>query len=96
MVVVACTLGFPQFLRWGVGVFSEVNASVGVRARGMHGTDVVWVADQEETAIARAGVWAWRGGLGFGLGLVFRRTEVLVAIAFNIRGSDPHAKHTLY
>lgn len=50
----------------------------------------------EETAIARAGVWAWRGGFGFNLGLVFPRTEVLVAIAFNIRGSDPHAKHTLY
>jgi hypothetical protein len=51
-VIVACTLGFPEFLRFNVGVFSKVNASIGVRARGMDGTDEVWVAGVEETAIA--------------------------------------------
>jgi len=30
----------------------KVGASVGVRACGMNGTDEVWVAGQEETAIA--------------------------------------------
>jgi hypothetical protein len=51
-VVVACPFGFPQFLRFSVGVFSKVNASISVRACGMHGTDDVWVAAVEETAIA--------------------------------------------
>jgi hypothetical protein len=51
-VVVARTFGFPQFLRFSVGVFSKVNASIGVGACGMHGTDEVWVAGVEETAIA--------------------------------------------
>jgi len=47
----ACTLGFPQFLRLGFGVFLKVGASVGVGACGMYGTDEVWVAAVEETAI---------------------------------------------
>ena len=59
-VVVACTFGFPQFIRCGVGVFSKVGASVGVGARGMDGTDEVWVAGVEETADRIRRVWAWR------------------------------------
>jgi hypothetical protein len=51
-VVVGRAFGFPQFLRFGVGVFSKVGASVAVGARGMHGTDDVWIAGKEETAIA--------------------------------------------
>jgi len=51
-VVVGSPFGFPQFLRFSVRVFSKVNASVCVRARGMHGTDEVWVAGVEETAMA--------------------------------------------
>jgi hypothetical protein len=51
-VVVACPFGFPQFLRFGVGVFSKVNASISVRACGVDGTDEVWVACVEETSIA--------------------------------------------
>jgi hypothetical protein len=47
----------------------------------MDGTDEVWVAGKEETAIARAGVWAWQVGLwGFGLGLVSLRTEASVSL----------------
>jgi hypothetical protein len=38
-VVVGRAFGFPQFIGFGVRVFSKVNASVGVRACGMHGTD---------------------------------------------------------
>ncbi len=51
-VIVACTLGFPEFLRFGVGVFLKVGASLVVGAREMHGTDEVWVAGVEETAIS--------------------------------------------
>jgi len=51
-VVVGRPFGFPQFLRFGVGVFSKVNASIGVRACGMQSTDEVWVAAVEEAAIA--------------------------------------------
>jgi len=51
-VVVARAFGFPEFIRFGVEVFSKVGASVGVGARGMHGTDEVWVAGVEETALA--------------------------------------------
>jgi len=51
-VVVARAFGFPQFLRRGVGVCSEVKASVGVGACGMHGTNEVGVAAVQETAIA--------------------------------------------
>jgi hypothetical protein len=51
-VVVACPFGFPQFIRFGVRVFSKVNASIGVRTCGMHGTDEVRVAGVEEAAIA--------------------------------------------
>jgi hypothetical protein len=51
-VVVARAFGFPQFFRFRVGFFLKVNASIGVRACGMHGTDEVWVAGVEETAIA--------------------------------------------
>jgi hypothetical protein len=50
-VVVARAFGFPQFLRFGVGVFSKVNASISVRACGVDGTDEVWIARVEETAI---------------------------------------------
>jgi hypothetical protein len=67
VVIVARAFGFPQFLRFGVGVFSKVRAIVGVGARGMDGTDEVWVAGKEETAIAfgefghggRVGVLVW-------------------------------------
>jgi hypothetical protein len=38
-VVVARALGFPEFLRFGVGVFLKVGTSVGVGACGMDGTD---------------------------------------------------------
>jgi hypothetical protein len=66
-VVVARAFGFPQFLRWSVGVFSEVKASIGVGACRMDGTDEVGVAGIEETAIAlwefghggRVGVLVW-------------------------------------
>jgi hypothetical protein len=51
-VVVGRPFGFPQFLRFSIRVFLKVGASVGVGARGMHGTDEVWVAAVEETAIA--------------------------------------------
>jgi len=51
-VVVGRPFGFPQFIRFSVGVFSKVGASVGVGACGMDGTDQVWVAVVEETAIA--------------------------------------------
>jgi hypothetical protein len=52
VAIVARPFRFPQFLRFSVGVFSKVNASISVRACGMHGTDEVWVAAVEETAIA--------------------------------------------
>jgi len=51
-VVIACPFGFPQFIGFGIRVFLKVGASVGVGACGMHGTDEVWVARVEETAIA--------------------------------------------
>jgi len=51
-VVVGRAFGFPQFLWFGVGVFSKVNASVCVGACGMDGTDEVWIAGKEETSIA--------------------------------------------
>jgi len=51
-VVVARTFGFPQFLRLSVRVFLKVNASISAGACGMDGTDEVWVAGKEETAIA--------------------------------------------
>ena len=51
-VVVGRAFGFPQFLRFGIGVFSKVNASVSVGACGMHGTDEVWVTGKEEAAMA--------------------------------------------
>ena len=51
-VVVGSPFGFPQFLRFSVRVFLKVGASVGVGACGVDGTDEVWVAAVEETAIA--------------------------------------------
>jgi hypothetical protein len=63
-VVVAPSFWSPQFIGFGVRIFSKVNASVRVGARRMHGTDEVWVAAVEETAIALrkfghsdSGVW---------------------------------------
>jgi len=38
-VVIACPFGFPQFIGFGVEVFSKVGASVGVGTCGMHGAD---------------------------------------------------------
>ena len=52
VAIVGRPFGFPQFLWFRIGVFSKVNASISVRACGMHGTDDVWVAAVEETAIA--------------------------------------------
>jgi hypothetical protein len=37
--IIARPFGFPQFLWFGVRVFSKVNASIGVGACGMDGTD---------------------------------------------------------
>ncbi len=78
--IVACPFGFPQFLRFGVRVFSKVNASVGVGIRGMHGTDEVWVAAVEETAMApprltptHSGSLGMVGLWSFGLGLVYQK-----------------------
>jgi hypothetical protein len=51
-VVVGRAFGFPQFIGFGVGVFSKVGSSIGVKACGMHGTDEVWVAAVEKTAHA--------------------------------------------
>jgi hypothetical protein len=51
-VVVARAFGFPQFLQRRVGVFLKIGASVRVGTCGMDGTDEVWVAGKEETAIA--------------------------------------------
>ena len=68
-VVVACTLGFPEFLGFRVRVFLKVGASFRVGACGMHGTDEVWVARVEETAIALR-EFGHGGRVGLGLGLV--------------------------
>jgi hypothetical protein len=78
--IVACAFGFPQFIGFGVGVFSKVGASIGVGACGMHGTDEVWVAGKEETAIA-FGEFGHGGVLGFWSGFSFPKIEVVVAIA---------------
>jgi len=51
-VVVGCTFWFPEFIGFGIRVFLKVGTSGVVGARGMHGTDEVWVAGVEETAIA--------------------------------------------
>jgi hypothetical protein len=51
-VVVARAFGFPQFIGFGIRVFLKVGASVRVGACGVDGTDEVWVAGVEETAIA--------------------------------------------
>jgi hypothetical protein len=37
--IVACTLGFPEFIGFGIRVFLKVGASVGVLACGVDGTD---------------------------------------------------------
>jgi hypothetical protein len=78
-VVVARALGFPQFLRFSVGIFSKVNASVGVGACGMNGTDEVWVGGIEETAIA-FGEFGHGGWIAFGSVLVSPRTEASVSL----------------
>jgi hypothetical protein len=65
--IVACPFGFPQFLGFGIRVFLKLGASVRVGARRVSGTDEVWVAGVEETAIALmdfghgggVGVLAW-------------------------------------
>jgi hypothetical protein len=75
-------LWFPQFLRFSIGVFSKVNASIGVRACGIHGTDEVWLVAVEETAIALMDL-GHGGALGLGLEFEFSFSQmgVLVAIA---------------
>ena len=74
-VVVARPFGFPQFIRFSVRVFSKVNASIGVRACGMHGTDEVWIAAVEETAIALMDFGHGEGVEVLGLGLVSQKLE---------------------
>jgi len=72
-VVIACPFGFPQFIGFSIRVFSKVNASIGVGASGMDGTDEVWVAGQEETAIALREFGHGGGVEVLGLGLVFQK-----------------------
>jgi hypothetical protein len=73
-VVVACPFGFPEFIRFGVGVFLKVGASIGIKACGMHGTDEVWVAGKEEAAMATPRLTPTHSG---SLGMA-GRVEVLV------------------
>jgi hypothetical protein len=87
-VVVARTFGFPQFLRLSVRVFLKVNASISAGACGMDGTDEVWVAGKEETAMAMPRLTPTHcGSLGivavlrFWSGFSLLKIEVLVAIA---------------
>jgi hypothetical protein len=79
-VVIARTFGFPQFIGFGIRVFLKVGASVGVGACGVDGTDEVWVAAVEETAIALR-EFGHDGVLRFWSGFSFSQMGVLVAIA---------------